>query len=46
MDDHQAALLADELLIRLVFDHGGAGGAGAWGVAVGLYIARLFGFRR
>jgi hypothetical protein len=42
----QAALLADELLARLVCDHS------AWrpwrrrGVAVGLYIARLVGFRR
>jgi hypothetical protein len=46
VDDHQAALLADELLARLVFDHNAWRAWRRRGVAVGLYIARLFGSRR
>jgi hypothetical protein len=36
----------DELLARLVFDHNAWRAWRRRGVAVGLYIARLFGFRR
>ena len=42
----EAAVLADELLARLVFEHGVRRTWRRRGVTVGLYIARLFGFRR